>query len=76
MPRGDYMIIKGDLNGDGRVDWTDNALAEGVLYGIIQLTEEQLIAGDINGDGVFDYEDASAIKEHCQSYKMITEVIE
>ena len=70
------MIIKGDLNGDGRVDWADSVLADGIMRGIIEPTEEQLIAGDINGDGIIDDEDASAIKEHCQSYKMITEVIE
>lgn len=71
------MIIKGDLNGDGRIDWSDLALAEAIVYrGIIEPTENQVIAGDINGDGVFDWEDVNAIKDHCLLYTMITEVVE
>lgn len=71
------MIVKGDLNGDGKVDWRDCALAEGIAVSrILTPTEEQIVAGDINGDGVFDEEDFSAIKDHCLGYKMITEVIE
>ena len=46
--------VKGDLNGDGKIDGTDVVLAAQADAGRIELTAEQKALYDVNGDGVFD----------------------
>lgn len=59
-------ILKGDVNGDGKVDASDAAdiLVESALIGAGnggEFTPEQNIAADVNGDGKIDASDAALI---------------
>jgi hypothetical protein len=53
--------VKGDVNGDGKVNVQDATLALRMAVGLIKPTAVQLIAGDINGDGRIAVTDATAI---------------
>ena len=70
------MIIKGDINGDGKIDFKDENLLKSFLLGIQTLSSEQLIAADINGDGDINGIDLAALKLHLLGINIINEVIE
>lgn len=44
-------VVKGDLNGDGKVTIADATIALQLAVGLVKPTPEQLAAGDLNGDG-------------------------
>jgi regulation of enolase protein 1 (concanavalin A-like superfamily) len=44
-------VVKGDLNGDGRLGIPDVTIALQIAVGIIKPTPQQLAAGDLNGNG-------------------------
>jgi len=44
-------VVKGDLNGNGKVDIADATLALQIAVGLRQPSADQLKAGDLNGDG-------------------------
>ena len=44
-------VVKGDLNGSGKVDIADTTIALRIAVGLAQATPEQLSAGDLDGDG-------------------------
>jgi hypothetical protein len=49
--------IKGDINGDGKVDSIDCAMLKRHLLEITQLSEDVLLNADVTGDGVIDSRD-------------------
>ena len=54
-------IIKGDLNGDGRVRSNDAIIVLNIAAGLIEPTESQLYTGDMSGDGKIKANDAILI---------------
>ena len=70
------MIIKGDLNNDGRITELDMLLMQAILLEKIIPDERQKIAGDINNDGTISLKDMSALRRHLDGIEMITEAVE
>lgn len=54
-------VVKGDVNGDGKVTVADASLALRMAVGIIQPKPEQLLAGDIDGNGKLSVVDVTKI---------------
>lgn len=54
-------VIKGDLNGDGKITAADARIALRIAAKLQKATAAQLKAGDINGDGKITAADARAI---------------
>lgn len=54
-------LLKGDVDGDGKVTSTDARLALQAAVGKVTLTEKQKVAADMNGDGKVDSTDALLI---------------
>lgn len=54
-------IIKGDLNGDGKVTYIDYGLVYQIIIGAIVPTETQKRAADMNGDGLINSQDMAEI---------------
>lgn len=52
-----YIVVKGDLNNDGRVSAPDYVKISNVLHNIISLNDIESIAADINNDGIVDASD-------------------
>jgi len=44
-------VVKGDLNGDGKVAIADTTIALKIAVGLVTASPAQLAAGDLNGDG-------------------------
>ena len=56
------MIVKGDINGDGKVDVFDLMLCWLFINELglsVPSNSREFIAADINGDGCFDLQDLS-----------------
>lgn len=70
------MIIKGDINGDRKIDILDVVIAEGYIMGDTELNDRQIVAGDINNDGVLDSFDLLSIKQHIQMIRVINQTVE
>ena len=70
------MIIKGDVNGDGRINYEDLLLVRWHLLGVIQLTGDAFIAADINNDGKISVSSLAGIKLHITGHITLNEVIE
>jgi hypothetical protein len=70
------MIIKGDLNGDGRITRADLNLLTLHLVSAKELTGNALIAADTNNNGLVDVGDAIGILNHLLGIKILNEVIE
>ena len=60
----DGLNGKGDVNGDGEVNFLDGILVLRYTQGITQLTSEQLTKADVNLDGRVDEKDANMILEY------------
>lgn len=69
------MIIKGDVNGDGKIDVFDAMLVRLHILGTIQLTGDALKAADVNNDGNVTITDFVQINAHRQGLQVINEVI-
>ncbi len=54
--------VKGDVNGDGKVDAKDYLLLRRYLFGKVDLVDDQLDAADVNGDGKVDALDVMKLK--------------
>ncbi len=61
LGKGGITMTKGDLNGDGEVDYNDAILILKHDVGIAPLPENALSAADVNGDGEADFADAIRI---------------
>ena len=70
------MIIKGDVNGDGRITVEDIMLAQANILGSIQLDENQLIAADANNSGSVTTLDLLVMQRHILGVEILNEVIE
>lgn len=75
------IIIKGDVNLDGKIDADDLMLLYLVLDNnapdvFLQAGSPAFLAADIDGDGVLTTSDYAAIMAHIQGEEMITEVLE
>lgn len=70
------MIIKGDIDGDGRITPKDLAIIQASMLSESYPTGDAFIAGDINGDGAWGVVDLAGINMHLLGVKMITEVVE
>lgn len=53
-------VVKGDVNGDGKVDVTDVSMIAAHVKGKKPLSEEQQKAADVNGDGKVNVADLAA----------------
>jgi arginine deiminase len=58
------VIVKGDVNGDGRVNIADYTLAKRSVLGTYTLTDNQKLGADVNGDGRINIADYTFIKRH------------
>ncbi|MGQ9697924.1 MAG: sugar-binding protein [Armatimonadota bacterium] len=54
-------VVKGDLNGDGKLAIADATIALRIAVGMETATADQLAAGDINGNGKIDIPDVTRI---------------
>ena len=61
-------MLKGDLNGDGKVD-ADDAAEAIELFKTQSATDEDKLIGDMNEDGKIDAEDAALIIEYFKTHK-------
>lgn len=55
-------FLRGDVNGDGKIDVTDATLVQLYAAEMLELTDEQLKAADANSDGKVDVTDATYIQ--------------
>ena len=70
------MIIKGDVNGDGRITSLDLNLMQGYILGKFTLDNNALIAADVNNDGRVSITDLAALNKHLLGVKIINEVVD
>lgn len=70
------MIIKGDINGDGRINSEDLRLCQMYILGYEIFTEKEFEAADTNGDGKISVVDIGNIQKHLLGKLIINEVIE
>ena len=66
----DPPIMKGDVNGDGKVTAKDSMLIQRYAIHLVKLDDIQLTAADINGDNKVTNKDALAILRHTIGYKI------
>lgn len=64
---GRTLVVRGDMNGDGRIDSKDVAKAAEVLFNPTALERE---AGDFDGSGTFDIHDLAAISTKLKREKL------
>ena len=55
-------FLRGDVNGDGKIDVTDATLVQLYAAEMLELSDEQLKAADANSDGKVDVTDATYIQ--------------
>ena len=49
-----YLVVNGDLNGDGLVNASDQTVIQKIMMGRTTLTYEKFLAGDLNRDGLIN----------------------
>ncbi len=59
------IIVKGDLNGDGKVNLIDYLMVQKYLTRILNFNSIQLLAGDINLDDLVTTPDFTFIRDYC-----------
>lgn len=59
------IIVKGDLNGDGKVNLIDYLMIQKYLTRILNFNSIQLLAGDINLDDLVTTPDFTFIRDYC-----------
>ena len=63
--------LKGDINGDGRVNTSDVGKANIHAKEVILLTGYQFACADINGDGKVNTSDVGKINAHAKERKLL-----
>ena len=58
------LKIKGDVNGDGKIDISDLAMIKGYMLGKTSLSGVKFNAADINADSKIDISDLAMVKAH------------
>ena len=66
---GDAEEVKGDVNGDGRLDVTDLSKTAAHVKGKKSLSDEQQKAADLSGDGKVNVADISLMAAHIKGKK-------
>lgn len=69
------MIIKGDVNGDGRITVEDSLAVQLHIMGVIELEGDAFRAADTNNDGRISIVDLANIQKHLLGVSIINEVI-
>lgn len=69
------MIIKGDIDGDGKINGKDLRTVEAILLTEIVPEGEAFIAANVNNDNKISIADLAIIKMHLLGVKIINEVI-
>ena len=69
------MIIKGDVNGDGKIGAEDLMLGQAHILGQIQLNANSQQALDVNNDGETKSIDLLIMQRHILAVEILTEVI-
>lgn len=64
-------ILKGDVNGDGKVDIEDAVAAVNFINGTAVLSDEMIISADVCINGTVDVEDVAAIINHINGVKIL-----
>lgn len=64
-----YGVIKGDINGDGKVNTTDVSRLYAHVRGTKPLSDELLTNADVNGDGKINTTDVSRLYAHVRGTK-------
>lgn len=70
------MIIKGDINGDGKITHIDLLLEQLAHLEVTELSQDAMVAADVNNNGEIDLVDLAMIKMHLLGGYVINEVIE
>lgn len=65
------IIVKGDLNRDGKVTIADATLVKRSIMGYVTLDDQQLLAGAVAGSGTVTIRDYTLIKRHIQGFVSI-----
>lgn len=69
------MIIKGDINGNGKIGLEDMCLGRAHILEVIHLDEPNLEALDVNNDGNYSSADLFDMNRHQLAMEILTEVI-
>ena len=69
--RSAYAPVKGDCNGDGKVNIGDVTAIQRHLAEIEPLTGDFLAAADVNGDGTVTIDDATAIQSYLAEFENV-----
>ena len=56
--------LKGDVNGDGKVNVKDATAIQKHIADLITITAEGLVLADADGSGIVNIKDATAIQKH------------
>ena len=64
VQEGDYIVVTGDLNGDGRITAVDLLRVQKGLLGVTVMSGAVYQAGDINGDGQVSALDLLKVQKH------------
>lgn len=70
------MIIKGDVNGDGKITVEDQLLMQAHVLGQITLQGDTFTAADTNNDGEVTAADILKVQKHLLGIEILNEVIE
>lgn len=69
-------IIKGDINGDGKINMEDEIIARIGALDEEHLTNNLFAAADINSDGNLNTIDLLLLRKHRTGVQIINEVVE
>lgn len=69
------MIIKGDVNGDGKITIEDLIQIQLHILGAIELVGDAFWAADTNNDGQITILDLANIQKHLLGVQVINEVV-
>lgn len=65
------LILRGDVNGDGKVTTVDVGLANSHAKNVKSLTGDRFLRGDVNGDGKITTLDVGMINSHAKGVKKL-----
>ncbi len=62
------VIVKGDLNKDGKITIADATLVKRAIMGYVELDDQQILAGTVVGGNKVSIRDYTLIKRHIQGF--------
>ena len=69
------MVIRGDLNLDGRIDYDDVFSLYGIVHGGAPISGDLFIASDVITDNFIDQRDWQALINHWNGVQIVNEVV-